>query len=189
MNAGTMIIDTRVALKFARGHMPGSINIPYNKSFTNWAGWLIPYDRDFALIADERTSVADVARDLALIGLDRVQGYFGEDAVKTLADPEQTVSIKTAEMVELANSNDAVVIDVRNTNERQAGHVPGTIHIPLGELADRADELPRDKPIALHCQGGGRAAIGASVLQSLGFEQVLHVRGGYTEWEKENSSQ
>jgi hydroxyacylglutathione hydrolase len=91
-------------------------------------------------------------------------------------------------MVELANSNDAVVIDVRNDNERQAGHVPGTIHIPLGELADRADELPRDKPIALHCQGGGRAAIGASVLQSLGFEQVLHVRGGYTEWEKGNSS-
>ena len=189
MQAGTMIIDTRVALNFARGHVPGSINIPYNKSFTNWAGWLIPYDRDFALILDERTSVADVARDLALIGLDKAQGYFGEDTVKSWADPERTVSIKTTEMVELANRDDAVVIDVRNTNERQAGHVPGTIHIPLGELADRVGELPRDKPIAVHCQGGGRAAIGASVLQSLGFEQVLHVRGGYTEWVKGTSAE
>ncbi|HEX6064903.1 MAG TPA: rhodanese-like domain-containing protein [Longimicrobiales bacterium] len=188
MQAGTMIVDTRVALNFARGHVPGSINIPYNKSFTNWAGWLIPYDRDFALILDERTSAADVARDLALIGLDNVQGYFGEDAVKSWADPERTVSIRTAEMVELANRDDAVVIDVRNTNERQAGHVPGTIHIPLGELADRAGELPRDKPIAVHCQGGGRAAIGASVLQSLGFEQVLHVRGGYTEWQHQSAA-
>ncbi len=185
MQAGAMIVDTRVALNFARGHVPGSINIPYNKSFTNWAGWLIPYDRDFALIVDERTNAGDVARDLALIGLDRMQGYFGGDVVKSLGDAEQTTSIKTAEMVELANSDNAVVIDVRNTSERQAGHVPGTIHIPLGELAERADELPRDKPIAVHCQGGGRAAIGTSVLQSLGFEQVLHVRGGYTEWAKE----
>ena len=184
MQAGTMVVDTRVTLNFARGHVPGSVNIPYNKSFTNWAGWLIPYDRDFALIVDARTNVADIARDLALIGLDRVLGYFGEDAVKSVASPEQTVSIKTAEMVELANREDAVVIDVRNTNERQAGHVPGTIHIPLGELADRAAELPRDKPIAVHCQGGGRAAIGASVLQSMGFEQVLHVKGGYSEWAK-----
>jgi hydroxyacylglutathione hydrolase len=140
------------------------------------------------VIVDERTNVSDVARDLALIGLDRMQGYFGEDVVRMLGDAEQTTSIKTAEMVELANSNDAVVIDVRNNSERQAGHVPGTIHIPLGELAARADELPRDQPIAVHCQGGGRAAIGASVLQSLGFEQVLHVKGGYTEWEKGSSA-
>lgn len=184
LQAGAVVVDTRAAISFARGHVPGTINIPYNKSFTTWAGWLIPYDRDFALIVDERMHVTEIARDLALIGLDRIQGYFGDDAVAAAGDPEKTAAIRTTEMIELANSPDAVVIDVRNDNERQAGHIPGTIHIPLGHLAERAHELPRDKPIAVHCQGGGRAAIAASVLQAQGFEQVAAVQGGYSEWER-----
>ena len=189
MQAGTLVVDVRAAMSFARGHVPGTINIPYNKSFTNWAGWLIPYDRDFALIVDERIDARHVARDLALIGLDRLQGYFGDEAVKAAGDAEQTSSINTAEMLALGETQNAVLIDVRNANERRAGHIPGTIHIPLGELADRADELPRDRPIAVHCQGGGRAAIGASVLQSLGFEDVRHVKGGYTEWIQRNPAE
>ena len=188
MQAGNIVVDVRSTASFARGHAPGTINIPYTKSFTNWAGWLIPYDRDFALIADERTHINDVARDLALIGLDRLQGYFGDDAVKT-GETETTDSIRSADMAGLLDDDDAIVVDLRNANEREAGHIPGTIHIPLGQLADRADELPRDKTIALHCQGGTRAAIGASVLQSLGFDQVLHVQGGYSEWSKTHPQQ
>jgi hydroxyacylglutathione hydrolase len=184
LSSGALIVDTRAAVSFARGHVPRTINIPYNKSFTNWAGWLIPYDRDFTLIVDERTNVSDVARDLALIGLDRLQGYFSADALGMVPDLQQTTSIKTPEMLKLADSPDGIVVDVRNYNEWQAGHIPGAIHIPLGELAERANELPRDQPIAVHCQGGGRAAIAASVLQSQGFDDVLHVQGGYTEWAK-----
>jgi hydroxyacylglutathione hydrolase len=182
LQAETMVVDTRSAVAYRAGHVAGTVNIPYNKSFTTWAGWLIPYDRDFALIVDERVPVQDVARDLALIGLDRIIGYFGEDAVKNTAEPEKMASIRTAEMVERADRGETLILDVRNSAERQAGHIPGSIHIPLGNLADRADELPRDVPIAVHCQGGSRAAIGASVLQSLGFDDVMHVQGGYTEY-------
>jgi hypothetical protein len=71
-------VDLRTAADFAGGHAPGSINIPLNRSFTAWAGWLLPYDKDFYLIVDESTTAAvDAAvRDLALIGLDRIGGYF-----------------------------------------------------------------------------------------------------------------
>jgi hydroxyacylglutathione hydrolase len=184
LQADTQVIDTRAAVNFAKGHVPGTINIPYNKSFTNWAGWLISYDRDIALIVDEFVPANEVARDLALIGLDRLHGYFGADALKDRADLQKTTSIRTQDMVELAASGDAVVIDVRNDNERRAGQIPGTIHIPLGHLKDHVQELPHDRPIVVHCQGGGRSAIAASVLQSEGFQQVINVHGGYGEFAK-----
>src|SRR5690606_30701639 len=134
------------------------------KAFTNWAGWLLPYDRDFALIVDDRVSAQDIARDLALIGLDRLQGYFPADALQGRDDLQTVQTVNTEQMANSAGgSENAVVIDVRNSNERAAGHIPGTIHIPLGYLPDRARELPRDRPIIVHCQSGSRSAIAAGV--------------------------
>ena len=177
--SGAMVVDVRSATSFAQGHVAGTINIPYNKSFTNWAGWLIPYDRDFAVIVDEHIHPESVTRDLALIGLDRMLGYFTDDALRGREDLQTTTSISTSEMLDAKN---ALVLDVRGTSEWDAGHIPGAQHIPLGYLPDHLRELPRDKPIAVHCQGGGRAAIAASVLQAHGFSNVKHVRGGYAEW-------
>ena len=182
LRAGTPLIDTRAASAFARGHLPGSINIPYHKSFTTWAGWLISYDRDFVLIVDQHVHAQSVARDLALIGLDRLHGYFGNDVFDGRRELQQTEAIRTAELSRLIEAGAAVGVDVRGTNEWDAGHIPGSIHIPLGHLAERADELPRDKPIAVFCQGGSRAAIAASVLQARGFTNVRNVHGGYAEF-------
>ncbi len=184
LNAGTFVVDTRSQTAFARGHGHGTINIPYNKSFTNWAGWLVPYDRDFALIADARTQPQEIARDLALIGLDRLQGYFDADALAGRDDLETTPVISTAEMVELADAAGTIVIDVRNTSERERGHIPGTIHIPLGYLPERARELPKDQPVVVHCQSGSRSAIAASILQAEGFTNVRNTAGGYGEWSR-----
>ena len=179
LGADAVVIDTRAASAFARGHIKGTLNIPHNKSFTNWAGWLIPYDRDFALIVSENVHAEDVARDLALIGLDRLQGYFTEDALHGRVDLQTLDSIRTAEIEDV---QDAMVIDVRGSSEWKAGHIPGTTNIPLGYLADRVGELPRDRPIVLHCQTGARSAIGASLLQAHGFDNVTTVLGGYAEW-------
>ena len=82
------VIDTRPAAEFAAGHVPGTINIPLNRSFTTWAGWLTPFDDDFYLIVDDSGSdrgahnVNEAAKDLAMIGLDRFAGYFGINAVQ-----------------------------------------------------------------------------------------------------------
>ena len=181
LQAQTLVIDTRPATSFARGHIPGTINIPHNKSFTNWAGWLIPYDRDFAIIVSDAVNPNDVAKDLALIGLDRLQGYFKEDALHGRADLQHYDSIRTAD---IEAAGDALIVDVRAKSEYDAGHIPGAINIPLGHLKDRSSELPRDKKLVVHCQGGGRAAIATSVLQSEGFADVTNVQGGYGEWLK-----
>ena len=188
LQSGTLVVDTRTAVAFGKEHAAGTINIPYNKSFTNWAGWIIPYEKDFALIVDDRTDVRDVARDLAMIGLDRVKGYFTSNVLKGRTDLQKTAHINTAEMDSLAKSGDAIVIDVRNSNERAAGHIPGTQHVHLGYLADVAAGLPNDKPIAVHCQGGGRAAIAASLLQAAGVKNVMSVQGGYTEWARNHET-
>jgi hydroxyacylglutathione hydrolase len=185
---GAVIIDTRHAADFALGHVPGTINIPLDGNFTTWAGWLTPYDCDFYVLVDDRLpqSIDAVVRDLAMIGLDRVAGYFDAgaiDAWTAAGRPLGTVPQITADDLAAAQSHGAVtLVDVRNASEWAAGHIEGARHIPLGHLADRLDDIPRDKPIVVHCAAGARSAIGASVLGSRGFERVINLTGGFGAW-------
>jgi hydroxyacylglutathione hydrolase len=128
---------------------------------------------------DEHIHPESVTRDLALIGLDRVLGYFDEGVLQGRDDVQSTTAISTAAMLE---KQAAFAIDVRSTSERNAGHIPGTHHIPLGYLTDHVQDIPRDREIVVHCQSGSRAAIAASVLQAHGFTNVKPVKGGYGEW-------
>jgi hydroxyacylglutathione hydrolase len=186
---GALVIDTRHAADFAAAHVPGTLNIPLNRSFTTWAGWLTPYDRDFYLILDDQCAhcVEEATKGLAMIGLDRLAGYFGAeviDAWRSQGRPLETVpQITVPELSDRLKGDSVHVIDVRGASEWEAGHLPGVENIPVGYLTDRLDEIPRDVPIVLHCQGGGRSAIAASVLRASGFGQVLNLPGGYTEWE------
>jgi hydroxyacylglutathione hydrolase len=167
---GSLVIDTRPAEVFARGHVPGTLNIPFSGSFITWAGWLMPYDRDFYLITDQ---IADVRRALALIGLDRIAGTFPGSAATG------------DERIDQVSPNDlegVVVLDVRNDNEWNEGHIPSAIHIPLGHLAERISEVPDDKRVVVQCQGGGRSSIGASLLQKMGKKNVANLTGGYKAW-------
>ena len=76
------------------------------------------------------------------------------------------------------------MVDVRSRAEWEAGHIPGVVNIPAGEIADRMDELPQGRPLVVHCQGGTRSAIAASLLDARGITEVLDMPGGFTEWEK-----
>jgi hydroxyacylglutathione hydrolase len=188
IDARALVVDTRVAAEFAIEHIPGTLNIPLNRSFTTWAGWLVPYDRDFYLIVDDHDSgaVAEVVRDLAMIGLDRIAGYFTARALeawKTQGRPLGAVSqISIGELARAIDEDRVNVLDVRGRTEWDAGHLAGATNIPVGYLTDRLAEIPRGKPLAIHCLGGARSAIAASVLQAAGFANVLNVTGGYQEW-------
>jgi hydroxyacylglutathione hydrolase len=174
-----LVVDTRTAAEYAAGHLPGTINIPLNASFVTWAGWLIPAD-EFYLIVDAATAEArlgELARSLAMIGFDRITGYFDAAAA---GGPSTVAQISTRELSERLPG--VTVVDVRSETEWASGHIRGAVHVPLGYLADRAATLPREQPIVVQCQSGARSAIAASVLERLGFANVMNLPGGMSAW-------
>lgn len=181
LDAGDMVVDLRPAPEFAAGHVPGTINIPLNRSFTSWAGWFLPYDKPFYLIADSTgaAGMQRVAQDLTMIGLERIGGYFGPEVHEGALQTSPQTSVEEARQAHTAGS---MIVDLRNAGEWDAGHLPGARHIPLGILPDRLAEIPRDRPVILHCQGGGRSAIGLSVLQAAGFTNVSNFGSGFSGW-------
>jgi hydroxyacylglutathione hydrolase len=187
LESGGYVVDLRPAAEFALGHVPGTVNFPLNRSFTLWAGSLLPYDRDVYLLASDAAEArsAEAARDLALIGLDRVLGSFGADALDGWTAAGRSLgryaSVGAGEAAELA-AGGATMLDVRSQAEWEAGHVRGAEHVPLGSLPERIDRLPAGRPVIVHCQGGGRSAIAASLLAARGVSDVLNLSGGFTEW-------
>ena len=186
-----LVVDTRPAGEYAMEHLPGTINIPLNSQFVTWAGWLVPYSADLYLIVDSATArrMEEVVRALALIGIDRVAGYFGTEAIGRAAEHGAllgTVPQITADrLAPMLGSKEAVVIDVRSRNEWDEGHIPEAKHIPLGYLSDRLAEVPSNRPVVVQCQAGVRSAIAASLLRSLGRTNVTNLVGGFVAWHGE----
>lgn len=186
--AGAVVADTRPGGAFAAGHVPGTIHLPLGRSFTTWAGWLLSYDRPFYLIVgdDASAQLDEAVRHLAFIGLDRAAGWFGADAVESWGEAGQDYgAISTLTPAELAARRDVVVIDVRGEAEWKAGHLAGAMHIPLGYLVDRLDEVPADRPVVLYCQGGGRSLIATSILASRGVTETINLTGGFDAWRRD----
>lgn len=173
---GDVVVDTRDAPRFSDGHLKGTLNIPYNRSFPNWAGWLLDYEQDIFLIAEEGR-IGEIRKALASIGLDQVKGYMDPEDLPGQLETYKSISVEKAN--ELMTDDRYYVVDVRNGNEWEEGHIREAHHHMLGHL-DEAD-LPRDKTLIVHCQSGARSAIGASLLQAKGHE-VLNVKGGFSAW-------
>jgi hydroxyacylglutathione hydrolase len=182
---GALVIDTRSAAEFAAGHVPGTINIAMNKAFTTWAGWLVPYTVDFyVILAAADTAALDQTRtDLAMIGLDRLVGYFTwEDLTSHRQVLETTPQIDTKALAARIRAQDVHVLDVRSEAEWRESHIAGAQHIPLGELRDRLAEVPRDRTVVVHCLGGTRSAIAASLLQAAGRPETVNFASGFSAW-------
>jgi hydroxyacylglutathione hydrolase len=181
--SGMLVLDTRDAAAFGRRSYRGTLNIPANRSFSNWAGSLLPYDRELRLIADERR-VDELIADLAGIGLDRVEGYWSTESVEAIPESDAMLqSVPPISLAEMVNGGPpATILDVRREGEWQAGHIPGSLNIPLGQLEERLGDVPRGR-LVVHCQTGGRAAIAASLLLARGFDAVHLFPGGLAEWQ------
>jgi hydroxyacylglutathione hydrolase len=182
-----VVVDMRPAADFARGHIPGTINIPLNKSFSTWAGWLVRYDQQIHLIGTE-ADVTKAVRELAMIGLDTVTAWYEPMVIAQWMDAGSTLgTVAKTDVAALAPRlarGEVTVLDVRNRSEFEAGHLPGALHIPVGHLSARLAEIPRDKPIIVQCQSGSRSAIATSVLQKLGIANAADLTGGFVAWNR-----
>jgi hydroxyacylglutathione hydrolase len=183
---GDTVVDARPAREYAARAIPGTINVPANRSFVTWAGSLVPYDREFYLLVDDRGAAsADLLRGLAGIGLDRVAGIAGPVAIDAWAAGgrplQSTGSADARDVADIAERGGATLLDVRSRAEWAAGHLPDAVNLPLAELPERLGELP-DDPVVVHCQTGARAAIAASLLMARGLDDVRVYGGGFSEW-------
>ncbi len=169
------IFDLRKKEAFNQGFIKGSLNIPYNKKFLQFAGWYIDYNQPMTVIADPDISET-LQKDFASIGYDKLElivpsdeadKYFNDTYVNVL--PETFVS----------DYENAKILDVRTTKEYNDGNVEGAIHMHYGHLLNK--DLPFDKKdkIYVHCQSGVRSAIALSALKARGFDNVMNVEQGY----------
>src|SRR5690606_7417012 len=177
---GITVIDTRNKIDFARGFIPGSLNIQDNDSFSTWCGWLLNYQEQFILVAEER-QIEALTRKLMRIGLDNIYGYITD--VNDLGIELQKATVLSMEGFKTCLGKDHVqVVDVRGAAEYEAGHIEGADNLFVGTLRDNLSELSKDKEIIVHCQAGDRAAIAYSILAKNGFKNVKNFLGSMKEW-------
>ncbi len=177
------IIDTRNKTEFQQGFLPGTINIQGNNSFSTWMGWFVSYDKPFILIA-AAAQLNDLTRKLMRIGMDKIYGYV-DPAMLTTSFKQQLIQSEMATIQDVINNRDAEIIDLRGNTEFNSGHIAGAKHVFVGTLLQNLDQVPTDKPVIIHCQGGDRSAIAYSLLVKKGFKQIKNYSGGINEWVKE----
>ena len=186
IRAGGVMIDLRGANEFAAAHPLGALNLAFGKKVGYWAGYVLPNDARVVLLAPGQREAMDAARQLIRIGVSRIDGYIngGFDAWRNAGLATSSFAVTNVQdlTAAIASTNPPLVVDVRTTREWNAGHVEGAVHIPLGELARRASELPRDRTVATMCEGGYRSSLAASVLSRAGIDQLVNVTGGMAAW-------
>jgi glyoxylase-like metal-dependent hydrolase (beta-lactamase superfamily II)/rhodanese-related sulfurtransferase len=190
VKAGAQLLDVRDGIDFEGGHLRGALNIALNGKYATWAGSMLSHDKPIVVIAEEGGEEEAVMR-LGRIGFDNVAGYLtgGMSALASRDDlVERTERITAPALAEwLAGKRpDAgaapIVVDVRSEAEHAGGHIAGALNIPLTHLDERIGEIPSGRPVAVHCEGGYRSAIAASLLQKLGRPHVHDMVGGYKAW-------
>jgi hydroxyacylglutathione hydrolase len=174
------VIDTRNKADFAKGYIPGSINIQGNDSFSTWCGWLLNYHEQFLIVTDEG-KIEDLTRKLMRIGLDNIYGYI--DNVNELGIELQVADIiGIEELKSHLQKGDAQIVDVRGLTEYEGTHIDDAVHVFAGTIANNLDKISMNKPVIIHCQAGDRSTIAYSVLRRNGFDNIKNYSGGMKEW-------
>jgi glyoxylase-like metal-dependent hydrolase (beta-lactamase superfamily II)/rhodanese-related sulfurtransferase len=179
-----LILDTRKATDFANGYIPNSINIGIDGNFAQWVGEMVPdVKQQILLVTDPGREEESIIR-LSRVGYDNTLGYLdgGFDTWKKAGKETESVKRITAdEFAKLYETGKPLVIDIRKKSEFDSEHVVDAINIPLNQINDHLAEFPKDKPFVLHCAGGYRSMIAASILKQRGWDNFSDVSGGFSE--------
>ena len=183
---GAQVLDTRESAAFAAAHLAGSINIALIGQYATWAGTILSRDVPIVLVADPGTEMESALR-LGRIGFDHVAGFLAGGLASASLGPGRITATPRigadVAALRLRSSTPPVLVDVRTATERSQKHIDGSTHIPLNHLIERMREIPRERPVLLHCAGGYRSSIAASLLEREGFGDVSELAGGIAAWE------
>lgn len=183
---GAHVLDTREPADFEGAHLAGSVNVGLGGSYATWCGTILDAERPVAIVADPGRE-EEAAMRLGRIGFDVVVGYLegGMQALEERPDLVMRVERVTAGVLakQLGSTEPPLVLDVRTEREWRERRIDDSLNIPLGRLVERLGELPRDRPVVVHCASGYRSAIGASLLLRDGFADITDLVGGIAAWD------
>ena len=194
MKEDVVILDTRNSSVFPHGFIPGSISIGLDGRFAEWAGSLLPFDSPLLLVSDPGKEKESIIR-LARVGLDKVQGYLegGYETWKNSGEPiDLIIDIEADElMMDIPFDKNLVVLDVRKPVEYAEGHLSDAINLPLSEMTDPASMANIDDRhnVYVHCAGGYRSVIAASLLKRQGIHNIRNIAGGWGEIKKQEKAE
>jgi hydroxyacylglutathione hydrolase len=184
-NKGAQLVDVRDAADFEGAHLHGSLNIGLQGKYATWCGSMLDHQTPIVVIAEPGSETEAVMR-LGRIGFDNVAGFLRDGMQALEANPELIGAISriTAPALaeQLTTPSGPLVLDVRTEKEWQAGHIAGSRNIPLTHLREHLAEIPAERTVAVHCEGGYRSAIACSLLAAAGRTNVIDLVGGFKAW-------
>ncbi|NAY92714.1 MBL fold metallo-hydrolase [Muricauda sp. JGD-17] len=184
-----LVLDTRNAEEFSKAFIPNSINIGLKGNFAQWVGEMIPDVKQQILLVCEPGKEEEAIIRLARVGYDKTLGYLegGFDSWKKSGkDIEKVQRMDADAFARVYNDNRPLVIDVRKKSEFDSEHVIGALNIPLNAINQHLAEFPKDNEFVLHCAGGYRSMIAASILKQRGWENFVDVSGGFDDIKTKN---
>ena len=180
-NQDVILLDTRSADQFAAGFIPGSIFIGLEGQFAPWVGALIPTDDQKLILLTESGKERETVQRLARVGYDHVLGYLEGGFDTWLAASNDIDTVGRIEVEDFMNLNfeQECVVDVRKPGEYESSHLTVARSLPLDFIKENIQDYPKNTPLLLHCAGGYRSMIAASILKRNGFNVVDDLIGGY----------
>ena len=187
---GALIVDVRDAEDFRASHVPASVAVGATGNVSGWVGWLVGPERPLVLLAHDgapgAAQISEATAQLARIGYDRVVGYLEGGVAAWSEAGRDTTTYQTTSAANLAERLDAdellTVADVREVAEWHAGHIPGSVNVPVHAIPLTDLDVPRTLPLAVHCGHDYRATLGASLFERAGYHDILVVTDGWEAW-------
>ncbi len=189
LREGEIALDVRSGEEFAAVHVPGSVNIALSGQFASWAGTVLGLSAHPVLIASSDSQLEEARLRLARVGMEVLDGYLDGGVAAWKRAGFELAAIPQISAVELSarlKADEVQVLDVRREPEWEAAHIEQATWWPLDNFRVAPPELDRSAPIAVHCKGGYRSMIAASLLQRAGFQRVMDVSGGFDAWQGAN---
>ncbi|MFL5885689.1 MAG: rhodanese-like domain-containing protein [Thermoleophilaceae bacterium] len=181
-----MIVDVRTDLQFDDAHIPGAVsNTMLHAGFGTKLAWIADRDQEIVLVGRDDDDARTAARLAAAVGIVKIGGFLAGGMTSWRAEGRDVDRIERVEVRELADGDGVQILDVREDGEWDAGHIPGSVHVPYHDIHELPDGIDPERPVAAICASGQRSAVAASLVQRYGAQEVLHVvNGGVGTWER-----